>query len=272
MIKYIFTLFLIASSCHAFPYTWSQYDDKTKTLTFGERFSGSCGASPDRHISLSYKPETTAIDQKNDIAYFLVNNRDFKDSFLRPTGKLYVYDLSVGATIHIFLINNVRGSIDIYKEYIQAAGQYFRRYASKRSIRSDLFNGSLWYLFTEYAFANDEFSFLPLLGADLDSNAVLGTIFANDDEAIIADALYHYREDMDPKAANALFYKALQAGNPYARAIMHLAFKHGLWCMPQVETLAEHYREGADQKSITEAEQNLLPLKSYVLLGVGFIK
>ena len=271
MIKHILTLLLMTSSCQAFPYVWAKFDKTNNILTFGERFSGTAGASPDRTLPFPWEPTNIRIDQNYDIAYVTIQNRDFNDSILAPKGTLHVYDLSEGKVIHKFILVNARAPIDINPKAIQVGNQYFKRYASKRSMKSDLLNGKIWYLFTEYAFANKEFSLMNFLGADPEGASVLDAFINETELNILVDSFYHYREDTDPAKANALFYKALQACNPYARAIMYLAFKHGLWCMPKSEILANQYKEGADQKSIELGEENLVLLTTSIALGVGII-
>ena len=271
MIKYILTFLLMTSSCQAIPYVWAKFDKATNTLTFGERFSGTAGASPNRTLPCPWEPINIRIDQDYDIAYITIQNRDFRDSILAPKGTLHVYDLSEGKIIHKFFLENVRAPIDINPKAIQVGNQYFKRYASKRSLKNDLINGKIWYLFTEYAFANQQFSLMNFLGADPEGASVLDAFINETEREILVDSFYHYREDKDTAQANAFFFQALKACNPYARAILYLAFKHGLWCMPKSEILANQYKEGADQKSIELGEENLVLLTTSIALGVGII-
>ena len=54
---------------------------------------------------------------------------------------------------------------------------------------------------------------------------------------------------------NYLFRRALEANDPYARAVMYACFKNGLFGTKGMEILAELYKEGAHEETVKKMEQ-----------------
>ena len=237
----LITLFFLSPAAHA-EYTWWDYNQKTREITFGPRYSDFCNDK--RTFPLSEYPLGVTIDAECDIAYIVMS---------RYTAKyVHIYDLSEGKRIDYVqddIASYIRATVNPFT--ITLGDRSIQRRRSSASRRRDIQMGRFWQLYTQHHLYNTGLNFIEYVCVLRDDNLVFEHVSNDYDLGMI---LRLFGRDFTPEAT---FETALQAANPYAYALMYLAFKHGLWGTNESSILAELYKEGADNKTIEDAEKNL---------------
>ncbi len=237
----LITLFFLSPAAHA-EYTWWDYNQKTREITFGSRYSGFCNDK--RTFPLSEYPLGVTIDADCDMAYIVVSR------FL--TKNIHIYDLSEGRRIDYFedpRTGYIRATVNPFT--IGLGDHSIPKRRSHISRKNDLIMGRFWQLYTQHHLFNTGLNFIEYACVLRDDNLVFEHVSNDYDLGMI---LRLFGRDF---TLEATFETALQAANPYAYALMYLAFKHGLWGTNESSILAEIYKEGADKKTIEDAEKNL---------------
>lgn len=260
----LFILFILAGSFSAnADYTWEYSQEKSKVI-----FRKSDEAPSDIIYNAIYYgvcPRDVKIDQECGMAYIL--------SSTTPNPTFTVYDLTLAKQIDLYTVN--ARWVDINEHCVMAGCErYFKRWRSKQNFAQEIQKGNLWYLFTEIVFGSTDlngsshFDLMDFMTLP-DSEMILYNAVNDCDLDQMAETLYAFRAKFDD--GKILFEKALSAQNPYAYALMYLAFKHGLWCVNESKELAQVYEQFADQKTIEGAEENLTLLKHGISKGFGII-
>ena len=102
-----------------------------------------------------------------------------------------------------------------------------------------------------------DFNPLKFCAAEPDADAVLEDLYNELDGIPTFIQIFMRSHDLKLVGDEA-FYKALQANDPYARAVMYASFKYGLFGIKGMEILAEYYKEGSHEETVKKMEHSFL--------------
>lgn len=263
--KYILLLILLISpslSAKA-DYVWEYSQERSKVI-FRKRDEPPSDKIYNG-IHYSERPNQVKIDQECGMAYII--------SSTVPNPTFTVYDLTQGKQIDCYTVN--ARWLEINEHCVMVGCErYFKRWRSKQNFAQEIQKGNLWYLFTEIVFGSTDlngsspFDLMEFMTFP-DPEMILSNALNECDLDQMVDALWGFQQKYE--TGKALFEKAISAQNPYAYALMYLAFKHGIWCVKESEVLAHVYEQFADQGTVQGAKNNLRLLKQGIGKGIGII-
>lgn len=234
-------LLLVGQTAQA-EYTWWTYNERTQVITFGTQKSDF--SKDERTFNLMKYPLNVTIDSECDIAY-VVEPR-WSSKFVS------IFDLSESTHIERFEDCELTSLCTKVSPFSISLGcKIIQRRRSLSSRTKLTISGRFWELYTQYYLNKRHLNFIEFVCVKRKDDLAFDHAINGCDAEII---LRMFEGNFTPEA---MFETALEAANPYAYALMYLAFKHGLWDTNESPILAEVFKEGADKITIEVAEENL---------------